>query len=210
MLRRLALTAVASLAVLSAAAPAANAGTGPLPLLPVPLPLPSALRGDDGTEKTQLRVTVSDSGDREADGVYELRCLPAGGTHPVAQQACDRLAELAQPTDGNRRRGPLPSGARGRHVHPAVRRLGHRPGHRELAGAARRRVLRPDQRLRDRPLEHAAAGAPQRPLTTAAGHVAGPVPGASQDSHRAGVVHRMHRTLVRAPLIRRRMPLPCL
>ncbi|MFD5057392.1 SSI family serine proteinase inhibitor [Streptomyces sp. NPDC058394] len=101
MLRRLALTAVASLAVLSAAAPAANAGTGPLPLLPVPLPLPSALQADDGTEKTQLRVTVSDSGDREADGVYELRCLPAGGTHPVAQQACDRLAELAQPTDRN-------------------------------------------------------------------------------------------------------------
>ena len=101
MLRRLALTAVASFAVLSAAAPAANAGTGPLPLLPVPLPLPSAFQGDDGTEKTQLRVTVSDSGDQEADGVYELRCLPAGGTHPVAQQACDRLAELAQPTDRN-------------------------------------------------------------------------------------------------------------
>nr|WTB32367.1 subtilase-type protease inhibitor [Streptomyces sp. NBC_00830] len=103
MLRRLALTAVASLAVLSAAAPAATAATGPLPLLPVPLPLPlpSALQGDDGTEKIQLRVTVSDSGDREADGVYELQCLPAGGTHPVAQQACDRLAELAEPTDRN-------------------------------------------------------------------------------------------------------------
>jgi hypothetical protein len=101
MLRRLALTAVASLAVLSAAAPAATAATGPLPLLPLPLPLPSALQGDDGTERTQLRVVVSDSGDREADGVYELRCLPAGGTHPVAQQACDRLAELAQPTDGS-------------------------------------------------------------------------------------------------------------
>ncbi|WP_327125812.1 SSI family serine proteinase inhibitor [Streptomyces sp. NBC_01727] len=101
MLRRLALTAVASLAVLSAAAPAATAATGPLPLLSLPLPLPSALQGDDGTEKTQLRVMVSDSGDREADGVYELRCLPAGGTHPVAQQACDRLAELAQPTDRN-------------------------------------------------------------------------------------------------------------
>ncbi|MFC8256612.1 SSI family serine proteinase inhibitor [Streptomyces sp. NPDC057291] len=101
MLRRLALTAVASLAVLSAAAPVATAGTGPLPLLPVPLPLPSALQGDGGTEGTQLRVTVSDSGDREADGVYELRCLPAGGTHPVAQQACDRLAELAQSTDRN-------------------------------------------------------------------------------------------------------------
>ncbi|MET7491914.1 SSI family serine proteinase inhibitor [Streptomyces sp900116325] len=101
MLRRLALTAVASLAVLSAAAPAATAATGPLPLLPLPLPLPSALQGDDDSGRTQLRVMVSDSGDREADGVYELRCLPAGGTHPVAQQACDRLAELAQPTDRN-------------------------------------------------------------------------------------------------------------
>ncbi|MFD3491658.1 SSI family serine proteinase inhibitor [Streptomyces sp. NPDC058690] len=99
MLRRLALTAVASFAVLSAAAPAATAATGPLPLLSLPLPLPSALQGDDGTAKTRLTVTVSDSGDREADGVYELRCLPAGGSHPVAQQACDRLAELARPTD---------------------------------------------------------------------------------------------------------------
>ncbi|MFF0287775.1 SSI family serine proteinase inhibitor [Streptomyces sp. NPDC005262] len=99
MLRRLALTAVASLAVLSAAAPATTAATGPVPLLTLPLPLPSALQGDDGSAQTRLRVTVSGSGDREADGVYELRCLPAGGTHPVAQQACDRLAELAQSTD---------------------------------------------------------------------------------------------------------------
>ncbi|MET8326785.1 SSI family serine proteinase inhibitor [Streptomyces sp. NPDC005181] len=111
MLRRLALTAVASLAVLSAGAPAATAATGPLPLLPIPLPV---LQGDDATEKTQLRVTVSHSGDREADGVYELRCLPAGGTHPVAQQACDRLAELAKPTDrsdGKDPFRPVPSGA---------------------------------------------------------------------------------------------------
>ncbi|MFD4228534.1 SSI family serine proteinase inhibitor [Streptomyces sp. NPDC058545] len=106
MLRRLALTAVASFAVLSVATPAATAATGPLPLLSLPLPLPSALQGDDGTARTRLTVTVSDSGDREADGVYELRCLPAGGTHPLAQQACDRLAELAQPTD--REAGPDP------------------------------------------------------------------------------------------------------
>ncbi|WP_328888165.1 SSI family serine proteinase inhibitor [Streptomyces sp. NBC_00316] len=100
MLRRLALTAVASLAVLSAAAPAATASTGLLPLpLPLPMPMPAPQdNGDSGT--TQLKVTVSDSGDRAADGVYELQCLPARGTHPTAQQACDRLAELAVPTDG--------------------------------------------------------------------------------------------------------------
>lgn len=198
MLRRLALTAVASFAVLSAAAPAATAATGPLPLLSLPLPLPSALQGDDGTGKTRLTVTVSDSGDREADGVYELRCLPAAA--PSGGAAGLRPAGGARAAHGQGgRHGPLPSGARGRHVHPAVRRLGHGPGHRDLAGAARRRVLRPDRRLRDRPLEHAPSGAPQRPLTRAAELVSEPVPGASQDSHRAGVVHRMHRTLVRAP-----------
>ncbi|WP_406495873.1 subtilase-type protease inhibitor [Streptomyces sp. NBC_00846] len=89
MLRRLALTAVASLAALSAAVPAATAATGPLPL-PLPLPL---LHGDDA--RTRLTVTVSDSGDPAADGVFELECGPAGGSHPAAQHACNRLDELA-------------------------------------------------------------------------------------------------------------------
>ncbi|MEV0491176.1 SSI family serine proteinase inhibitor [Streptomyces atratus] len=100
MLRRLALTAVTSFAVLSAATPAATAVTGHLPL-PLPLPVPG-LQGDDATRKTQLTVTVSDSGDRTADGVYELKCLPSGGSHPVAHQACDRLAELAEPAGDGR------------------------------------------------------------------------------------------------------------
>ncbi|MFF2406041.1 SSI family serine proteinase inhibitor [Streptomyces sp. NPDC058092] len=88
MLRRLALTAVVSLAALSAAGPAATAASGPLPL-PLPLPLP---HGDDG--RTRLTVTVSGSGDPAADGVFELECGPTGGSHPVAQRACDRLEEL--------------------------------------------------------------------------------------------------------------------
>ncbi|MFF1833652.1 SSI family serine proteinase inhibitor [Streptomyces sp. NPDC058231] len=96
MLRRLALTAAASFAVLSAA-PSALAATAPLPLsLPLPVPV---LQGDDA-RNTELTVTVSGSGDRAADGVYELKCSPAGGNHPVAKQACDRLTELAKPADG--------------------------------------------------------------------------------------------------------------
>lgn len=90
MLRRLALTAVLSLAALSVGAPAATASAGPLPL-PLPLPLP-VLQGDDG--RTQLTVVISGSGDPAADGTYELECDPAGGSHPVARQACERLAQL--------------------------------------------------------------------------------------------------------------------
>lgn len=87
--RRLALTAVVSLAVLSAAAPGAMASEGPLPRPLLPLPL---LQDADGP--THLTVVVSGSGNPEADGRYELECDPAGGSHPVAQQACDRLAQL--------------------------------------------------------------------------------------------------------------------
>lgn len=89
MLRRLALTTVVSLAVLSAAAPGAIASEGPLPRPLLPLPL---LQGADGP--THLTVVVSGSGNPEADGSYELECEPAGGSHPVAQQACERLAQL--------------------------------------------------------------------------------------------------------------------
>ncbi|MFJ7630286.1 SSI family serine proteinase inhibitor [Streptomyces sp. NPDC097595] len=88
MMRRLALTAVASLAALSAAAPAATAASGPLPL---PLSLP--LLQDDG-DGTRLTVVVAGSGNPEADGRYELECGPAGGNHPVAAQACERLDQL--------------------------------------------------------------------------------------------------------------------
>ncbi|WP_326766718.1 subtilase-type protease inhibitor [Streptomyces sp. NBC_01591] len=89
MLRRLALTAVASLAALSAAAPAATAATGPLPL---PLPLPLPVLQDDA--HTHLTFTVSGSEKSAAEGAFELECGPAGGSHPAAQEACGRLDEL--------------------------------------------------------------------------------------------------------------------
>ncbi|THA71801.1 hypothetical protein E6P78_04180 [Streptomyces sp. A0958] len=88
MMRRLALTAVASLATLTAAAPAATAAAGPLPL-PLSLPL---LQNDDAG--TRLTVVVAGSGNPEADGTYELECGPARGSHPVAGQACERLGQL--------------------------------------------------------------------------------------------------------------------
>ncbi|MFJ2909401.1 SSI family serine proteinase inhibitor [Streptomyces sp. NPDC087228] len=101
MLRRLALTAAASLAALTAAAPAATAAGGSFPL---PLPL---LSGDDA--RTRLTVTVSGSGDPAAEGVFELECGPTGGSHPAAQPACDRLEELAR--EGAAPFAPVPRGA---------------------------------------------------------------------------------------------------
>lgn len=95
MLRRLTLTAVASLAALSAAAPAATA-VNPLPLPLPPLPV---LQGDwhhAPGEETSLTVTVSQSGNPAANGTFELACDPAGGSHPAAQKACDRLAEAVE------------------------------------------------------------------------------------------------------------------
>ncbi|MFP1626110.1 SSI family serine proteinase inhibitor [Streptomyces sp. 5K101] len=83
MLRRLVLTATVSAAALACAVPAAGAVTSPLPL-PVPL-----LYAPD-----RLTVMVSETGAR-TDGRYELECAPAGGTHPSAQSACERLDELA-------------------------------------------------------------------------------------------------------------------
>ncbi|MGW4238748.1 SSI family serine proteinase inhibitor [Streptomyces sp. NPDC004749] len=48
-----------------------------------------------GAPKDRLTVTVRGSGDRAADGTYELTCGPTGGSHPRAAAACDRLAKLA-------------------------------------------------------------------------------------------------------------------
>lgn len=106
MLRRLAVTAVASLAVLTAAAPGATAMTPvPVPLLPVPPlfldepqdPWGPGDRSGPGSREVSMRmtVTVADSGDPAADGTFELVCGPdrAGGTHAKPQAACDRLAD---------------------------------------------------------------------------------------------------------------------
>ncbi|MEV8052372.1 SSI family serine proteinase inhibitor [Streptomyces bacillaris] len=121
MLRRLALTAVVTLAAVSVTAPVASASasasgqvpsalptSGPLAAvqpalgpLPVPLPpLPSFLGGgnhggqDEPAARTRLTVTVERSGVAGADGTFELTCGPTGGTHPERQGACDRLAEV--------------------------------------------------------------------------------------------------------------------
>ncbi|MET8172564.1 SSI family serine proteinase inhibitor [Streptomyces clavifer] len=106
MLRRLTLTAFASLAALAAAAPVATATS---PLLPLP-PLP-VLQGDwlaQQDTQTRLTVTVSESGNPAANGTFELECGPAGGSHLAAQRACDLLDEAAKsgenpfvPTDRN-------------------------------------------------------------------------------------------------------------
>ncbi|MBT2509795.1 hypothetical protein J7I98_28775 [Streptomyces sp. ISL-98] len=101
MLRRFAFTAAASVAVLSGATPAATAAASPVPLpvlqdlaLLQDLPL---LKGTDDpadNKQSQLTVTTSKTGNPAANGTYELKCGPTGGTHPAAQAACDRLDEL--------------------------------------------------------------------------------------------------------------------
>ncbi|WP_329120224.1 SSI family serine proteinase inhibitor [Streptomyces sp. NBC_01465] len=48
-----------------------------------PLPVP----GD--------RLTVVVSGTGGGDGTFQLDCGPVGGDHPRAEQACERLGELA-------------------------------------------------------------------------------------------------------------------
>ncbi|MEE1754272.1 SSI family serine proteinase inhibitor [Streptomyces sp. SP18CS02] len=98
MLRRLVLTAAASLTALGAAAPAAMA-------VPLPMPLPPLLSAPDS-----LTVTVADSGNPSADGTFRLECgEEPGGNHPAARAACERLEELStngrdpfSPVDKNR------------------------------------------------------------------------------------------------------------
>ncbi|MFJ4962609.1 SSI family serine proteinase inhibitor [Streptomyces sp. NPDC088729] len=133
MLRRLALTAVVSLAVLSAAVPAATAtasgatpsarptsgpmsaavpALGPLPV-PIP-PLPGFLDGVGGgpaqDARTRLSVIVTDSGVAGGDGTFELTCGPTGGSHPKRQAACDRLAEAGAARAGQELFRPTPAG----------------------------------------------------------------------------------------------------
>ncbi|MFE9766708.1 SSI family serine proteinase inhibitor [Streptomyces sp. NPDC005808] len=118
MLRRLVLTAAASAAALSSVpagpATALPAGSvtsaeslkslGPAiayvePLLsPAPSPasatapnpalMPPPARDEDSRDR--LTVTVSDAGSG-ADGTYELRCHPDGGSHPDVSGACSAL-----------------------------------------------------------------------------------------------------------------------
>ncbi|MER7856916.1 SSI family serine proteinase inhibitor [Streptomyces bacillaris] len=139
MLRRLALTAVVTLAAVSVTAPGASAlagasgqvpsalpTSGPLAAvqpalgpLPMPLPqLPSFLGGgsggggtvDEPAARTRLTVTVERSGVAGADGTFELTCGPTGGTHPERQGACDRLAEVGGARAGQDLFRPAPEG----------------------------------------------------------------------------------------------------
>ncbi|MFJ2771643.1 SSI family serine proteinase inhibitor [Streptomyces sp. NPDC087300] len=77
MLRRLALTAAASVAALSALPATAHADT------------------DVVAPTDRLTVTVTDSGG-EGDGTYVLNCHPTGGSHPDAGDACRRLDEVTR------------------------------------------------------------------------------------------------------------------
>ncbi|MEU1277017.1 SSI family serine proteinase inhibitor [Streptomyces sp. NPDC005805] len=119
MLRRLVLTAVVSAAALGAAVPTAGAVSDPLPLPPLPSlglpdltgPAPEA-PGAPGTPAEEapdrLTVVVSQTGNTRTDGRYELECDPAGGTHPAARSACDRLDRLAE--EGRDPFAPVPEG----------------------------------------------------------------------------------------------------
>ncbi|WP_329385292.1 SSI family serine proteinase inhibitor [Streptomyces sp. NBC_01716] len=95
MSRRFSLTATGvfagSLAALGAFAPTA-AAVGPFDLAPLPL---HSLFQEQEQEPDRLTVTVVDTNITRADGTYELRCGPSGGTHPEAASACARLDELA-------------------------------------------------------------------------------------------------------------------
>ncbi|MEU5773289.1 SSI family serine proteinase inhibitor [Streptomyces venezuelae] len=79
MLRRIALTAAASVAALSA--------------LPATAHATADITAPPSAPTDRLTITVADSGGA-GDGTYELNCHPTGGTHPDAAKACERLQEV--------------------------------------------------------------------------------------------------------------------
>ncbi|MEV8031294.1 SSI family serine proteinase inhibitor [Streptomyces sp. NPDC086182] len=122
MLRRLLLTAAVSATAALSTVSSATAGTvsdapgvfpvpmaspagPPSPLFPagpsslsaaaygvaLPALMPPPARPEDSTDR--LTVTVHDVGGG-ADGTFELECHPAGGGHPHAAEACDRLDRM--------------------------------------------------------------------------------------------------------------------
>ncbi|AQU67743.1 SSI family serine proteinase inhibitor [Streptomyces niveus] len=99
----------ASLAAVAAFAPTATAG--PLDIAWTALP-PLFQEQGQGQEQQQaqdrLTVTVVDTNITRADGTYELKCGPTGGTHPEARSACARLDELAG--EGKDPFTPVPEG----------------------------------------------------------------------------------------------------
>ncbi|MFB7272775.1 SSI family serine proteinase inhibitor [Streptomyces sp. NPDC056244] len=87
-----AVSLAAAAAVLGVLAPPALSHDAPVVPLP---PLEAGANQAAPHEPAELTVGVAHSGVAGGDGTYKLTCGPAGGTHPRARAACDRLAELA-------------------------------------------------------------------------------------------------------------------
>ncbi|MFH8394138.1 SSI family serine proteinase inhibitor [Streptomyces sp. NPDC018036] len=68
--------------------------------------MPPPARPEDSSDR--LTVTVAGAGGG-ADGTFELDCHPAGGTHPHAAEACDRLDRMT--TWGKDTFAPVPPDA---------------------------------------------------------------------------------------------------
>lgn len=98
--RRFSLTAAFATSLAAVAAFAPTAAAGPLDLSPLPLPplfqeQEQAQAPAQAPQPDRLTVTVVNTNITRADGTYELKCDPAGGTHPEAKSACARLDEIA-------------------------------------------------------------------------------------------------------------------
>ncbi|MFD5819568.1 SSI family serine proteinase inhibitor [Streptomyces sp. NPDC127038] len=72
----------------------------------LPALMPPPARPEDSSDR--LTVTVAGAGGG-ADGTFELDCHPAGGTHPHAAEACDRLDRMT--TWGKDTFAPVPPDA---------------------------------------------------------------------------------------------------
>ncbi|UUN27913.1 subtilase-type protease inhibitor [Streptomyces sp. FIT100] len=94
MLRRLALTTAAT-AALVVTAPGTAVSASAAAFEPLPLPLLQSQSQSQETED-RLTLTTTETGNPKANGTFELTCGPVGGTHPEAEAACGRLAELSE------------------------------------------------------------------------------------------------------------------
>jgi hypothetical protein len=94
---------------------------------------------------TSLHITVWPNGQGHAPvRTYTLTCAPLGGTLPQRALACQKLVQL---------KGAVRAGT-GRHpLHADLRRAAGSARYRAFPWLARLRALRPQRRLRDRPLE---------------------------------------------------------
>lgn len=98
----------ASLAAVAAFAPTAAAGPLDLAWTALPPLFQEQEQGQGQQTQDRLTVTVVDTNITRADGTYDLKCAPTGGTHPEARSACARLDELAG--EGKNPFAPVPEG----------------------------------------------------------------------------------------------------